>query len=197
MPLLKLMKSGRPVLGERSGNSDNKKLLPKGAKLVALPVEKVLSEPIDLTCAPCEDPSIGHVRIEDDEEDASIRSSTTSSQLPRLSEAKAAPPPAAPPPTQSNNDRLVRTVRLPCSTCDHVLPAFTVSWDRAVGGVAVRIVTCGSCGSEQKVKIKPSFDRPPVEDDEAEVDRTHAGYKTSGVASLDWVKNDPSKALAV
>ena len=67
MPLLKLMKSGRPVLGERSGNSDNKKNLPKGAKLVALPVEKVLSEPIDLTCAPCEDPSIGHVRIEDDE----------------------------------------------------------------------------------------------------------------------------------
>ena len=49
--------------------------------------------------------------------------------------------------SEAKERRLEREVRLPCSKCETILPTFTVSWARGVGGTAVKVVVCPNCAS--------------------------------------------------
>ena len=102
---------------------------------------------------------------------------------------------------ETDKGRLVREVRLPCAQCGAILPPFTASWERGTGGVAVQVVQCpsSSCGARQKIMIKPTFETTAKASDEetAELRRLRNGYKTTGISSLNWSKDDPCGMLAV
>lgn len=80
-----------------------------------------------------------------------------------------------------------------------------MTWQVNEYSAIVRELQCRSCGEEQSVRIAPRV-RPPSEATEGEAhkveppapaQRTRSGYRTSGVLSLDWVKEDPTSLMCV
>ena len=104
------------------------------------------------------------------------------------------PPPPVP--------ALRKFVRLPCGKCSSVLPGFTVTWAPNEYCAVVREVRCRDCNTRQRVTIEPSVRPPPAPGStpealsETDLTKTAKGYCTSGVASLDWVKQDPTSQMS-
>ena len=82
--------------------------------------------------------------------------------------------------------RLSRVVRLPCSRCEKILPAFTVSWAVGMGGVATKVVTCDSCAPrprffEHRSAILPHVPRVSLSAQAARNKRSELSRRLSAV----------------
>jgi hypothetical protein len=110
---------------------------------------------------------IGDARIEGESDEESEPLASNSGTTPARSSRQE--PAASNTPSASE-----MIVRLPCGTCQAILPSFLLEWDGAAPFIE-KTVRCDQCGTRQHIKIEPKMNAAPSD---SAVTKTESGYHT-------------------